>query len=920
MKRVLIFLNYCSADQAIVDRLKVHFRATVAEYAREGVEVKLISMDDYCHGRWDEWMTAIARECDIMIPILTKDAMYPKDGAPKYINDELRIGRRYGKNMVPFVFCADIPGSFDAHIGGMSQVWYVSGGEEDACYGEVIRKARALIDALVAGERIHQLPSLDLIGVPTPGKNRYFVGRERELAEIHAALSSSNIMILKGEGGIGKTTLAEAYFRRHGDLYTKGYIVDASEGVLKCIAALPFEGNEHIRDEQAKYKASIRGLGALGERTILILDSCNTEIEERELSDLRNTRCRYIITSRIGQSELSEIATVQLDSMPTEALLAMFYARYPDIAEDNRMTREEMDAWLTDFFRSVGGHTLAVEMASVIMRDADEPIGHIRSALFECRDRIFTAKGERMSALDYLSVLYGFARLTETEMRILRTMCLISPRVGIGRRHLRELLSLETGDEIRSLARNTFLRESGRTVSMHPLISDVVYRREAVASSEECRPVVAYLTSLGEEADSPMQKRELADLLSYAVREREEIFRESDLAAALPPLLCRLAELLLETGDSREALATYRRALALLGVGDRLRAAACHRGIGAALHALGDPSAALASLKTALSLYGTVTPETAEAITVCQCDLGAALTAIGDHSGAEAACREALAIAGEAGLTALAARAYDALGGIASRRGRFAEALTSYQGALALLGEEPDPALVDCITNLGITCEKLGQYRDAIAHHERALALGSRLYGELLHPRIADSELHLGNACRKGGDTAAAREHLTRALALYEELLSPDPASPRMADCLTALAALSLGERAYRDARRYLERSLAVCQRVYGEGAHPKLANVHHRMGDVCRAEGDLTAALACYRRALAIREEAYRESAAHPSLGLSHTAIGTVLGALGDRVAAAQHLTEAVRILEEAYGKADHPALTAARDALAGI
>ena len=260
MKKVMIFLNYSSRDQYIVDRLRAKFQPLTTEYQKNGVTVELVAMDEYCSGRWDEWMTSIARECDIMIPILTDNSMYPSDGSLKYINDELRIGRKYGKNMVPFVFSSDVPDSFDAHIGGMSQVWYVDGDSTDSSYDEVVRKAKTLIDGLLDGNKIEQLTGNTLIGVQAPRKNRFFVGREQELGEIHSALSSSNIMILKGEGGIGKTSLAEAYFSKHSDTYSRGYIVNASLGIVKCITDLPFEGNEHIKSDDDKYRASIKSL------------------------------------------------------------------------------------------------------------------------------------------------------------------------------------------------------------------------------------------------------------------------------------------------------------------------------------------------------------------------------------------------------------------------------------------------------------------------------------------------------------------------------------------------------------------------------------------------------------------------------------------------------------------------------------
>ena len=50
-----------------------------------------------------------------------------------------------------------------------------------------------------------------------------FVAREKELEEIHAALTGNSrrrTVILYGLGGIGKTQLAIVYARRHKDSYS----------------------------------------------------------------------------------------------------------------------------------------------------------------------------------------------------------------------------------------------------------------------------------------------------------------------------------------------------------------------------------------------------------------------------------------------------------------------------------------------------------------------------------------------------------------------------------------------------------------------------------------------------------------------------------------------------------------------------
>ena len=71
--------------------------------------------------------------------------------------------------------------------------------------------------------------SLSLSTIPEPAQ---FVGREKELAEMHQLLygcATRSVVVLHGLGGIGKTQLAIAYARRHKAKYTAIFWVNAND-------------------------------------------------------------------------------------------------------------------------------------------------------------------------------------------------------------------------------------------------------------------------------------------------------------------------------------------------------------------------------------------------------------------------------------------------------------------------------------------------------------------------------------------------------------------------------------------------------------------------------------------------------------------------------------------------------------------
>ena len=75
---------------------------------------------------------------------------------------------------------------------------------------EVKNKATKLIDAILSGKKIKQYDSLKINAGYQFSKFDGFVGRVAEMSAISSSFDKSNLLILQGEGGIGKTSLAKA--------------------------------------------------------------------------------------------------------------------------------------------------------------------------------------------------------------------------------------------------------------------------------------------------------------------------------------------------------------------------------------------------------------------------------------------------------------------------------------------------------------------------------------------------------------------------------------------------------------------------------------------------------------------------------------------------------------------------------------
>jgi tetratricopeptide (TPR) repeat protein len=160
------------------------------------------------------------------------------------------------------------------------------------------------------------------------------------------------------------------------------------------------------------------------------------------------------------------------------------------------------------------------------------------------------------------------------------------------------------------------------------------------------------------------------------------------------------------------------------------------------------------------------------------------------------------------------------LGNILRALGRPREAMTCYEGALALA-----PDAVDTLYNLGNTCQELGQPDRAIAYFERALRL---------RPDAIELRHNLGLALEDLGRP-------DEAIACYRRVLA---FRPDAVDTLDNLAGALRAQGQLDAAQACYERALAL---------RPDRVESHTGLGVVLRDRGHLEEAVASHERALAL-------------------------------------------------------------------
>jgi tetratricopeptide (TPR) repeat protein len=229
----------------------------------------------------------------------------------------------------------------------------------------------------------------------------------------------------------------------------------------------------------------------------------------------------------------------------------------------------------------------------------------------------------------------------------------------------------------------------------------------------------------------------------------------------------------------------------------------------------------------------------------------------------------------------------DALGQL----GRNTEALDRFREVLAIREAQLGPkhgALADVLTNLAIVEYYLGESEQSAQYARRALAITEVVYGKD-SPETSVALTMIGTALIAQRDYAGALATFQRSVQAVERSVGKDDVS--LADPLANIGSMLVELKRPAEAVGYVERAVAIATNKLG-AENPDTAQLLVSQCDVLRAAGQLDAAIASGRRALAIQEKAY---------GPTSSRLFDALAALGRALLDAKQPREASTLLDRA-------------------
>lgn len=344
------------------------------------------------------------------------------------------------------------------------------------------------------------------IGMPQP----FFIGRDRELAQVHEIYQENDIVFMSGIGGIGKSELAKNYVKTYRNDYDS-IIYTTYNGSFQGL--INDDSNVHIanfsqcQDEKPQdyFKRKLRKLKELCDSKVLfIIDNLdNSELEDEEqkrLSDIFSIGCKFLITTRIREWGYF---VYDLDVLSEKSDLVTLFCRYflnNTVGKEFSLAgiADEEASAISEIINYVDGHTLSVELIARQTKAGFLTPARMLAKLKEHglsgsgKEKVNSTKDNRQSkktAFDHMNAIFDIANLSEQEKYVLANMALM-PIEGISGDLFKDCCGLEDFDTVNKLVDCGWLNREDDIIKMHPVIGEIAAVRCIDKEATQCEELL----------------------------------------------------------------------------------------------------------------------------------------------------------------------------------------------------------------------------------------------------------------------------------------------------------------------------------------------------------------------------------------------------------------------------------------------
>ena len=666
------------------------------------------------------------------------------------------------------------------------------------------------------------------------------IGRDQEIKELRTALEQeSEVVLVNGMGGIGKTTTAMAYANQFKDQYVHIAWVEQLGDLTSDLTTNKLLsqnlGVSPSKDAVADTKLIFNKLSSLNGPSLLIIDNADEQLNAFKDYLPKAPDWQVLITSR---KELSFPKTISLDFLKEKDALALFFEHYG--------VNEGVETAL-EIIRTVDFHTLTIELLAKTAKKRKISLRRLKQLLEDRGLQIgrkigFSIAHSREKLIEklfpYLKAIFqtdvGFS---EEELQVLKYFIGLPP-IFISYEDLLGFLQTNEEEEER-LDELTFaldqLQEKGwltydeekESYKMHRVIQDVLFE-QLKPTYQDLEVLVEGISSklhLDQSKDNPVDKFQYVPFGERVVFLFPEIEEES-----YANFLSNLAIIYRRLGRYTDAAKRQNQALVsdIKNFGElHPNVAICQSNLATVYKDLGNYEQAAKLLQAALESdiknFGELHPNVA----IRQSNLATVYQDLGNYEQAakllQAALESDIKNFGE--LHPNVAIRQSNLAGVYRDLGNYEQAAKLLQAALVSgiksFGDL-HPNVATRQSNLALVYRDLGNYEQAAILLQAALESDIKNFGEL-HPNVAIRQSNLALIYRDLGNYEQAAMLLQAAL--VSDIKNFRELHPNVAIRQSNLAGVYQDLNQIPAAKELWEKSLETFLTVFGPD-HPRTKTV----------------------------------------------------------------------------------------------
>jgi tetratricopeptide (TPR) repeat protein len=348
-----------------------------------------------------------------------------------------------------------------------------------------------------------------------------FLGRDKDLATVHQRLFKGEnfLMLVNGQGGIGKTSFAAKYWEKYqndyahlaflfvgDDLSDTSKVSDKYSPIANALLSLSRNLGLRFTTESPteQIQLLIETVNNLQKPCLLILDNANNEKDLKDNYIVLN-KCRnfhILLTSRLDS--FAKAQKYSIGVLDKENALAVFKKHYELLQEAEIPLFEEI-------YKAVGGNTLVLELMAKNLSNFNNKLrkkyslqnllddlqkGLTKLSQSKAIDTAYQAKGTGLrneSPEVIILGMYDLTELTEAEQALLSVFAVL-PAENIDFDTLTKLLQNENIDDtLLDLAQKGWIEQNETTFKTSPVIQEIVRHKNQHRLFADCEKMIDFL-------------------------------------------------------------------------------------------------------------------------------------------------------------------------------------------------------------------------------------------------------------------------------------------------------------------------------------------------------------------------------------------------------------------------------------------